>query len=76
MKLRRISDLHNLETVAKDCNDFITNMKIKNLYEAVNPEDLDQEPCDNSWSKGLTGWKLFLMRCILNLWEWLSACFG
>ena len=42
MKLRRISDLHNLETVAKDCNDFITNMKIKNLYEAVNPEDLDQ----------------------------------
>ena len=42
MKLRRMSDLYNLTNVAKDCNDFITNMKLKNLYEAVNPEDLDQ----------------------------------
>lgn len=42
MKLRRMSDLHNLETVAKDCNDFISNTKLKNLYEAVNTEDLDQ----------------------------------
>ena len=42
MKLRRMSDLYDLTNVAKDCNDFITNMKLKNLYEAVNPEDLDQ----------------------------------
>lgn len=43
MKLRRMSDLYNLDTVAKGCKDFISNMKLKNLYEAVKPEHLDQE---------------------------------
>lgn len=42
MKLRRMPDLHNLETVAKDCNDFISNTKLKNLYEAANTEDVEQ----------------------------------
>ena len=76
MKLRRMSDLYNLTNVAKDCNDFITNMKLKNLYEAVNPEDLDQGTLRHFLEQRINRLETFLIRCILNSWEWLSACFG
>ena len=43
IKLRRMAELYELESVEEDCNDFLKNMRLKSLYAIANPEILHQE---------------------------------
>lgn len=43
IKLRRMAMLYSLDSVEEGCDDFLKNMRLKNLYAIANPEILDQE---------------------------------
>ena len=43
MKLRKIAEMYNLNSVHEVCDDLLKNMKLKTLSETVHLDDLDRE---------------------------------